>query len=125
MARELTDDDRREYKLLMRRYELGLPNAHTGPFEKSKQCAKYQVMCSDCGEFAAKISWKDDVRNSNTWFFATCDVCDGEFCEDCIDESYQDERTTGLRYQEVTKFIVEYPGTGDGRENTQSIGAPL
>jgi len=67
--------------------KLGIPNPHTGPFEKTTKCAKHQNMCNDCGEFAAMIIWKDDLRNSDTWFFANCDDCDHDYCEDCIEDN--------------------------------------
>ncbi len=88
----LTPEQEHDLRRIELEIKLGLPNAHTGPFPKTKRCAKHQLMCGDCGEYAAKISWKDDVRDSNTWFFAECDVCENVFCEDCIDEG--DERST-------------------------------
>lgn len=83
-SREWTAEHQRELERIQLMAKLGLPNPHTGPFEKTAQCAKHQVMCDDCGEFAAKIIWKDSVRDSNTWFFENCDTCDHDFCEDCI-----------------------------------------
>lgn len=76
-----------ELDRIMLMHKIGLPNPHTGPFEKTTRCAKYQVMCNDCGEFAAKIIWKDDLRDSNTWFFETCESCDQAYCEDCIEDN--------------------------------------
>ena len=84
MDDKLTAADWRELDRILTQRMMGLPNAHTGPFEKTRRCAKHQNMCADCGEYAAQISWKDDVHDSSTWFFATCDVCDHEFCADCI-----------------------------------------
>lgn len=83
--KEWTAQNQRDLDHIMLERRLGLPNAHTGPFEKTTRCAKHQVMCYDCGEFAAGIIWKDDVRNSDTWFYLTCDRCDAELCADCID----------------------------------------
>ena len=85
MSRPWTEADQVELDRIMLQQKLGLPNAHTGPFPKTTTHAKHQLMCDDCGEYAAMIIWKDDTQNSNTWFFAECDTCEHVFCEDCID----------------------------------------
>jgi len=80
-----------EQRATLRRLDLerllDLPNAHTGPFPKTKACAKHQSMCCGCGKYATQIVWKDDLRDSNTWFFAECSTCLSEFCEDCITDN--------------------------------------
>jgi len=85
MSRPWTEADQVELDRIMLERKIGLPNAHTGPFPKTTTTAKHQPICSDCGNYAASISWKDNVRNSNTWFFAECSICEQAFCEDCID----------------------------------------
>jgi len=93
MSRKMTARDYKELARITLMYEMGIPNDYTGPFPQTTTCAKYQNMCYDCGEFAAQIIWKDDLRNSDTWLFAQCDTCLSEFCEDCI--STDDE--TGIQ----------------------------
>ena len=43
---------------------------------------KYQPECSveGCTD-GAQIEWKDDRRNSDTWFYSDCDTCWFYFCE--------------------------------------------
>ena len=60
---------------------------HCGPFDHTKKQAKHQPICEsgDC-DAPAEIIWKDDPRNSDTWFYRRCDVCDEFLCPDCHDE---------------------------------------
>lgn len=52
------------------------------------RCAKHQPRCSvvDCGA-PAKVDWKDDPRDSDTWFFVECEYCEAVFCETHVDEN--------------------------------------
>ena len=52
-----------------------------GPFDRTKKQAKHQPSC-DCGA-PAEIIWKDDLRNSDTWFYQQCVDCDADVCPDC------------------------------------------
>jgi hypothetical protein len=44
--------------------------------------AKHQPLCGevDCTE-PAEVEWKDDHRNSDTWFYKDCEVCEQYYCE--------------------------------------------
>lgn len=92
-TRTWTAADQAELDRIDKMRELGMPNPHTGPFPKTTTHAKHQSMCGDCGEFAAQIIWKDLLHNSDTWFFASCDVCETELCADCVMVDDEEEGT--------------------------------
>ena len=52
--------------------------------------AKYQPLCDAeaCSEPAA-IDWKDDPRNSDTWFYSECCQadCENNLCEEHADDA--------------------------------------
>ena len=56
---------------------------HCGPFETSTRCAKHQPEC-DCGK-PSEIIYKDNVRDSDTWFYRECEDCLRHLCETCGD----------------------------------------
>lgn len=68
---------------------MTLDNPWRGPFEQTETCAKHQPRC-ECGK-PAGIIWKDDTRNSDTWFFSECASCEDPLCHDCQTQNDEDE----------------------------------
>ena len=59
-------------------------NDYTGPFEQQTRCAKHQPVCNECDK-PAEILWKDNLDQSDTWFYQQCIKCDSHLCHDCYD----------------------------------------
>ncbi len=81
----ISESDKKLLRALEVQKLLGIPNAHNGPFPKTRRPAKHQGMCNVCEEYAAHILWKDIPSNSNTWITVLCDTCLSSVCEDCYD----------------------------------------
>ena len=58
---------------------------YCGPFDPTARQAKHQPDCDGCGD-PSEIIWKDDLRNSDTWFYQKCKTCGGYVCGGCYDE---------------------------------------